>query len=112
MPDNIVTRTCRIKDITSFANWHYFCAERTTETQRPAYTDIASKKAKLTRVLTVLTLSILPMVWFGMVNPIVNGYIDESRLYYGIFAFAAILTVICLYGAVRILMGIRKLGRS
>jgi len=99
------------RHITSFANWHYFCADGSADTHRPAYTDVASKKAKLTRVLTVLMVSILPMVWFGMVNPVVNGYLAEYRFYYGIFAFAAIMTSICLYGALRLLLRIRQMGR-
>lgn len=98
--------------VTSFANWHYFRSPSETAERRPVFSDVPSQRAKLLRVLTVLLLSIVPMTMFGIVNPILNGYLEESRSYYAIGGFALFAIIACAYGAIRIGIKIKRLGRS
>ena len=98
--------------VTSFGNWHYFRASGDTARRRPAYTDVSSRKAKLKRVLAMLLFSILPMGFFGIINPLLNGYLEEAPIYYAIGGFSVFIMLVCIYAALRLLFRIRRLGRS
>ena len=97
--------------IVSFANWHYFRAPADAARRWPSYSDVSSKKAKLFRVLAVLLFSIIPMLFFGIINPILNGYLQEDSIYYVIGGFSIFIVSVCLYAALRIGLKIKSLGR-
>ena len=95
--------------VTSFANWHYFRAPTETATRRPAYSDVSSKRGKLRRVLAVVLASTVPMTYFGIINPVLNGYIGEDRIYYVIGGFSVFVIAACLYAVLRIAIKLKHL---
>ena len=63
-------------------------------------------------MLAVLLVSILPMAFFGIFNPILNGYPAESRIYYAIGGFSVLVILVLAYAAIRIALRIARMGRS
>jgi len=97
--------------VCSFGNWHYFRAPAETAERIPVFSDLESRKAKLLRVLAVLVISIVPMLHFGIINPILQGYFAESRVYCGIGAASLLIIGVMLYAIVRIVLRIGVLKR-
>lgn len=92
----------------SFANWYYFRAPADRAAEQPAYSDVSSRRAKYLRVVVVLLLAAVPAVFFGIINPLLNGYLWDSRISFFITGFASIVIVVFIYSAVRIGFKMRR----
>ena len=95
--------------VTSFGNWHYFRSAAATAAKRPVFSDTASRKSMLKRVLTVLLASMLPVAYFGIANPLINGYYHESKIYPVIRVVSALLLAIVCFAVIRIAVKMRKI---